>query len=79
MTKNCRRCLTDVSNLGRAEDEVRRIARLLARTERPSKIALLKERLAIAKANLTETRGIVTRGHECDTRLSDEHWTKAGV
>lgn len=76
MTKNCRRCLTDQSQVTIAEDEVRRIGRILARTERPTARAARLTDMALAKANLLQARTVVDRGHDCDTRLSDEHHSK---
>jgi len=76
-TKGCRRCLTDQSQLTMAEDEVRRIGRILARTERPTARAARLADMASAKTNLTQARTLIERGHDCDTRLVDEHWSKA--
>lgn len=75
--KGCRRCVTDHSTLLGAENEVRRIARQMSRASRPKLLATLKEQLMVAKANLSDAQVVIERGHDCDTRLVDEHWMKA--
>lgn len=72
----CRRCSTQKSMLTNAEDDVRRIARQMARTQSPSRLAKLNDDLTIAKANRTEARRVIDRGHDCDNDLSDKHWTR---
>lgn len=74
---NCNRCLTDKTHLTWAEGEVGRLARQMARTTKASSLSRLKDQLASAKLQRTRARGQVEQGHECDSRLSDEHWTKA--
>lgn len=76
MSNGCRRCLTLKSGVTTAGDEVRRIARQMSRAATPSRLSVLKDHLAIAKANLTKAKDELDRGHECDTRLTDEHWSK---
>lgn len=73
---SCRRCLTTRAQLTISQDEVGRIARQMSRAATPSRMSALKEQLAIAKAEVTKAKSNLERGHECDTRLTDEHWTK---
>lgn len=74
MTKGCRRCVTVTVTAAAADDEVRRLARLMARTTSPSKLSGYRDQLAIAKANRTEL--MRWRDHECDNLLIDDHWAK---
>jgi hypothetical protein len=73
----CRQCLIRQHDIIAAEAEVRRLARILARTTRPANLARYKDELVIAKMKRAEAREQIEQGHECDNDLSDKHWTKS--
>ena len=79
MSNGCRRCLTQHHDLIATEAEVRRLARILAKTTRPTNLERYKAELAIAKTKRTDARAFVEQGHECDTKLRDEHPSRSGT
>lgn len=64
MSGFCRRCQTDKTCVSRADDEVRRIARLLVR--RPESMRY-RTQLADAKDQLERAQERATSHHDCPT------------